>query len=148
MNNRFHSPYVTAAAIAAIPGPSRASIDSEASTLAKTAAFNDPGRPRQVAEVNDDREWEIHDIIGKEVVGGVVHYWVQWEATLLPVCELPRAKVLVEEFEARLRGQARQKDSNGKGQKNVKARQHTVGACNSTQQKRLRGRLRKRMPGW
>jgi hypothetical protein len=31
-------------------------------------------RLQQVSEVNCDQEWEIQDIIGKEVVNSVVHY--------------------------------------------------------------------------
>jgi hypothetical protein len=31
----------------------------------------------------DKQEWEICDIVGKEDVDGVPHYWVQWSATLV-----------------------------------------------------------------
>jgi hypothetical protein len=39
---------------------------------------NDPRRPQQVAEVAEGKqEWDIRDIIGKEVVDGEVHYLVE-----------------------------------------------------------------------
>jgi hypothetical protein len=106
-------------------------------------------RLQQVAEINGDQEWEIQDVIGKEVVDSVVHYWVQWEATLLPEYELPKAKALVEKFEARLRAQARQKDIDGEWQGRVPdskaGRQAIVGASIMRQQKRPRDRPRKHM---
>jgi hypothetical protein len=43
---------------------------------------------------NGRQEWEISDIIGKEVVDGEVHYLVEWRATLVPKSELGKAKVL------------------------------------------------------
>jgi hypothetical protein len=62
-----------------------------------------------VAEVADGKqEWDIRDIIGKEVVDGEVHYLVEWSATLVPKYELGKAKVLVDKFEARLQAQCRQ----------------------------------------
>jgi hypothetical protein len=61
-----------------------------------------------MAEGDSKQEWEICDIIGKEDVDGVVHYLVEWSATLVPKYELGKAKALVEKFEARLRAQARQ----------------------------------------
>jgi hypothetical protein len=149
MDNRFHSPYVMTAVVAAIPEPSQIPIDSEASALVKTTTFNDLEGPQQAAKVNGEQEWEIHDIIGREVVGGVVHYWVQWEPTLVPEYELPKAKALVEKFEARLQAQGRQKDGNGKGQGNAPkskiGQQAMVGASITRQQKRPRGRSQKHM---
>jgi hypothetical protein len=69
-----------------------------------------------VAEMTDGKqEWEICDIIGKEVVDGEVHYLVEWSATLVPKCELGKAKVLVDKFEARLRAQCRQKGGKRRG---------------------------------
>jgi hypothetical protein len=104
-------------------------------------------RLQEVSEVNCDQEWEIQDIIGKEVVDGVVHYWVQWEATLLPEHESPKTKALVKKFEARRRAQARQKDVDAEGQGNVPVwkagRQAIMGASITRQQKRPRGRPRK-----
>jgi hypothetical protein len=64
-------------------------IDSQSATLAGSSLMisesNDPGRPQQVAKVADGKqEWEIRDIIGKEVVNGEVHYLVEWTTTLVP----------------------------------------------------------------
>ena len=64
---------------------------------------NDPGRPQQVAEVaGGKQEWDIRDIIGKEVVNGEVHYLVEWSATLVPKYKLGKAKVLVDKFKVQL----------------------------------------------
>ena len=66
----------------------------------------------QVVEVDSKQEWEICNIIGKEDVDGVVHYWVEWNATLVPKYALKKAKGLVNKFEGRLRAKAKQ----GKGE--------------------------------
>jgi hypothetical protein len=64
----------------------------------------------QAVEVaNDKQEWEICDIIGKEDVDGVPHYWVQWSATLVPKYEMGKARALIARFEAGLRAQRKQK---------------------------------------
>jgi hypothetical protein len=88
-----HSPHITPAPAAT------AAINGQSATLARSASMicesNDPGRPQQVAEVAEvadgKQEWEIHDIISKEVVDGEVHYLVEWSATLMPECEMGRA---------------------------------------------------------
>ena len=46
-------------------------------------------------------EWGVRRIIGKEVVGGQIHYWVDWEPTLEPVDALGKAWSLVRKFEAK-----------------------------------------------
>lgn len=80
---------------------------------------NDPGRPQQVAEVAEmadgKQEWEICDIISKEVVNGEVHYLVERTATLVPKYDLVKAKVLVDKFEARIRVQCRQRGGKRQG---------------------------------
>jgi hypothetical protein len=56
-----------------------------------------------VAEVADDKqEWEICDIVDKEDVDGVPHYWVQWSITLVLKSEMGEARALVARFEAGL----------------------------------------------
>jgi len=63
--------------------------------------LDEPEMPDQVVEVaHDKQEWEICDIISKEDVDGVQRYWVQWSATLVPKCEMGRARALVARFEA------------------------------------------------
>jgi hypothetical protein len=97
-----------------------------------------------VAEVTDGKqEWDMRDIIGKEVVGGEVHYLVEWSATLVPKYELGKAKVLVDKFEARLRAQERQTGGKGRGRlpQSKAGRRAAVGA-HATRQKQ-RGRPRK-----
>ena len=85
-----------------------------------------------------------HDIIGKEVVNGEVHYLVEWTATLVPKYELGKAKVLVDKFEARLRAQCRQRG--GKRRRGLppsNAGKQTIAvarATGETQQKKGRGR--------
>ena len=94
-----------------------------------------------MVEVDGKQEWEIRDIIGKEDVDGVVHYLVEWSATLVPKYELGKAKALVDKFEARLRAQARQGDRRRRPQS--KAGQQTVVGAHATgrmQQKKRRSR--------
>ena len=69
-----------------------------------------------MAEVaNDKQEWEIYDIVGKEDVDGVPHYWVQWSVTLVPKSEMGKARALVARYKARLRAQHKQKGGKGRG---------------------------------
>jgi hypothetical protein len=54
-------------------------LDGQSATLAggpsTIPALDDPEMPEQAVEVaNDNQEWEICDIIGKENVNGVPHY--------------------------------------------------------------------------
>ena len=48
-----------------------------------------------------DGEWRIHGIIGKEVIGGEIHYCVDWYPTFVPESELGKARRFVQEFEAK-----------------------------------------------
>jgi 3-methyladenine DNA glycosylase AlkD len=53
------------------------------------SALDDPGRPSKAAEVAENKqEWEICDIVVKEVVDRVPHYRVQWSVTLVPISEM------------------------------------------------------------
>ena len=55
--------------------------------------------PLSVAEQDySDQEWEAREILGNEVVNGVVHYWVDWNPTLMPEYALGNAWTLVEAF--------------------------------------------------
>jgi hypothetical protein len=106
MDDEFHSRYTTVAVPPATQRLSEVPIDSEIATFVRTASMafttNDLAEPQAVVEVDSKREWEICDIIGKEDVDGVVHYLVEWSATLMPKYELKKAKALVDKFEARL----------------------------------------------
>jgi hypothetical protein len=57
---------------------------------------NDPRRPQQVAEVADvadgKQEYEVCDIICKEVVNGEMYYLVEWTVTLVPEYELVKRR--------------------------------------------------------
>lgn len=82
-----------------------------------------------MAEVADGKqEWEIRDIIGKEVVDGEVYYLVEWSATWVPKLEMGKAKGLVDKFEARLRAKCKQRTRKDKGgclsQRQVNARRN------------------------
>ena len=71
---------MTPAPAATAPQESVAAIGGQSAALATNASMisksNDRGRPQHVAEVTDGKlEWEIRDIIGKEVVDGEVHYF-------------------------------------------------------------------------
>ncbi|KAH0545492.1 hypothetical protein FGG08_000493 [Glutinoglossum americanum] len=73
--------------------PHRPDCTSTSSKLA------DRVKAQSVAKVGGDREWGIHGIIGKEVIGGKVYYCVDWLPTMIPVDELKGAERLVREFE-------------------------------------------------
>ena len=112
--DRSHSPHMKPAPPATAPQESVAAIDSQSATLVRSNSMisksNDPEMPQHVAEVaGGKQEWEISDIVGKEVVDGEVYYLVEWSATLVLKSELGKAKVLVDKFEARLRAQCRQR---------------------------------------
>jgi hypothetical protein len=61
------------------------------------------------------QEWEIYDIVGKEDVDGVLHYWVQWSIMLVPKSKMGKARALVARFEAGLRVQRKQRGGKGRG---------------------------------
>jgi hypothetical protein len=118
MGDKFHS-HMTAAPAAATPQQLDIPTDGEASTFGRTASMtsipNDLAEPQAVVEANDKQEWEICDIIGKEDIDGIVYYWVDWSATLVPKYELKKAKALVDKFEARLRAQGQQRRRRRRG---------------------------------
>ncbi len=119
-------------------------------TNASMSESNDPGRLQQVAEVTDGmQEWDIRDIIGKEVVDGEVHYLGEWSATLVPKYELRKVKVLVDKFEARLQAQSRQRGGKRRGRLHPPkaGKQAIAGTCatGETQQKKVRGRPQKQV---
>jgi hypothetical protein len=98
---------------------------------------------------NDKQECEICDIIGKEDVDGVPHYWVQWNATLVPKYEMGKAKALIARFEARLQAQGKQRGRKGRERLPLlrAGKQAIAGAraAGKAQQKRGRGRPRKHL---
>jgi hypothetical protein len=84
------------------------SIDSKLASTARTnpaASESSPLiKPVLAAQVVDDNQnWEIRDLIGKEVVNGEVYYLVDWYPTLVSGHSLGNTKELLDEFEARLR---------------------------------------------
>jgi hypothetical protein len=95
----LRSPHITATAAAASSQQLELGTNGEVVARARTASItstlNNATGP-QVAEVDSKQEWEIRDITGKEDVDGVVHYLVEWSATLVPKYELKKAKGLVE----------------------------------------------------
>jgi hypothetical protein len=126
-------------------------IDSQSATLSSPSAISaldDPEIPKQAVEVaNDNQEWEIYNIISKEDVDGVPHYWVQWSATLVPKCEIGKARALIARFKVGL--QAQRKQNGGKGQGRPfplrAGKQAGTWATGDTQQKKGRGRPRKQV---
>jgi hypothetical protein len=52
------------------------------------------------ADVAADGEWEITELIGKEIIHGEVHYLVRWKATLVREHEI-NAPELIGKFEAK-----------------------------------------------
>jgi hypothetical protein len=156
-NDTSHSLHMTPApAVPAASAPRKlvAAIDGQFATLAATSlmesSLDDSGMPPQVAEVTDNKqEWEICDIVGKEDVDGVPHYWVQWSVTLVPKSEMRHAAALVARFEAGLRAQRRHKGGRGRGRlpPSKAGKQAVAGArvIGKTQQKKGRGRPRKQV---
>jgi hypothetical protein len=108
------------------------------------SALDDPAIPPQVAEVaNDNQEWEICDIVGKEDVDGVPHYWIQWSITLVPKSEMGKARALVARFKAGLRAQQERKGEKGRGRllPSKAGNQAAAGVCTTGQtQQKGRGR--------
>jgi hypothetical protein len=130
-----------------------AALDGQPDILAATSlmesTLDDPERHPQVAVADDKQEWEICDIVGKEDIDGVPHYWVQWSVTLVPKHEMGKARALVARFDAGLRAQGKQKGGKGRGRlppskpgKRAIAQVRTKG---ETQKKRGRGRPRKQV---
>jgi hypothetical protein len=119
--------------------------DGQSATLAGSPlaipAPDDPEMP------DDKQEWEVCDIIGKEDVNGVLHYWVQWSATLVPKCEMGKARALIARFKAGLRAQRKQRKQKGRGRllPSKAGKQAAAGVCatGQTQEKKRRGRPRK-----
>jgi hypothetical protein len=152
VNDLSHSPHIIPPPAATAPQESVRAIDGQSATLARSVSMIsesiDPGIPQRAAEVADGKqEWEIRDIIGKEVVDGEVHYLVEWSATLVPKCELGKAKVLVDKFEARLRAQRRHRGGKRRGRlpPSKAGKQAIAGAhaTSETQEKKRRGRSHK-----
>jgi hypothetical protein len=124
--------------------------DGQSATLAGSPSTipppDDPEMLEQAVEVaNDKQEWEICDIIGKEDVDGVPHYWVEWSATLVPKCEMGKARALIARFEAGLRAQRKQKGGKGRCRPSpsMAGKQARTRATGETQQKKRRSRPRK-----
>jgi hypothetical protein len=134
----------TAAALQQQELPIDKGVKTSIETDLVTFAPNDTEGRQKVAEVDSRQEWEIRDIIGKEDVDGVLHYWVKWEPTLVPKYELKKAKRLVEKFEARLRAQGRQKVGKSRGKlltlREGNNRTMRVSMEGDMQQKKRRGR--------
>jgi hypothetical protein len=147
--------------IMSTPQPAKAAVicqesvmamDSQSAPLAESPLTiptpDGPEMPEQAVDVaNDKQEWEICDIIGKEDVDGVPHYCVQWSATLVPKCEMGKAKALIARFEAGLRAQHKQrKQKGGKGRgrpfPSRVGKQARTRATGDTQQKKGQGRPR------
>jgi hypothetical protein len=109
------------------------------------STLDDPERSPQVAVADDKQEWEICDIVGKEDVDGVPHYWVQWSVTLVPKYEMGKARALVARFEAGLRAQLKEKGKKGRGRLLPSKAAAGVHLTGQTQEKKRRGRPRKQV---
>jgi hypothetical protein len=111
------------------------------------STLNDPEQPLQVAVADNKQEWEICDIVSKEDVDGVPHYWVQWSATLVPKCEMGKARALIARFEAGLLAQRKRKGGKGRHRPfpSRAGKQAGTWAAGETQWKKGRGRPRKQV---
>ena len=91
--------------------------------------------------IDADQDWEVHKIIGREYVNGVLHYLVDWHLTLEPEHLLGHGKELVDEFKARLEEEREAKG--GGGLSTLMMKQKAIGqvtASGSQHLKRPRGR--------
>jgi hypothetical protein len=78
-------------------GDQSPTLVSSVSMRSKSKDADMPQQTAAVAEVADGKqEWEIRDIIWKEVVNCEMHYLVEWSATLVPIYELGNAVTLVD----------------------------------------------------
>ena len=112
------------------------------------STLDDPERPPQVAVADNKQEWEICDIVGKEDIDGVPHYWVQWSVTLVPKYEMGKARALVARFKAGLRAQGKQKGRKGRRRLplSIQGKRAIAGVrTKGEMQKRGRGRPRKQV---
>jgi hypothetical protein len=117
---------------------------STASTTPGTFEPAPPPEPQLAAQgIDADEDWEVRRIIGKEDIDGVLHYLVEWSATLVPGHLLGHAKELVDEFEARLQAQRGVKNAPGAGLKRGEQAVIEADASGGRQEKRRRGRPRK-----
>lgn len=95
--------------LAALDGPS----GIPAATSLMKSNMDDRERLAQVAAADIKQEWEICDILGKEDVNGVPHYWVQWSVRLIPKYDMGKTRALVARFEAGLRARCKEKGKKG-----------------------------------
>lgn len=77
-------------------------IDSNDSyeSLSESSTQISAGEHSQPAAMAEDVAWEITELIGREVIGGTMHYLVQWKPTFVPEDEISAAE-LIGEFEAK-----------------------------------------------
>ncbi|KAI5465225.1 hypothetical protein BGZ63DRAFT_422165 [Mariannaea sp. PMI_226] len=83
----------------ATDGEELANMDQESSICVSTLTNATSEHIKAAAVVsNMDMEWEIGNLLGKEVIDGVVHYLVAWKPTLVPEHEI-NAPELIRSFE-------------------------------------------------
>ncbi|KIM94395.1 hypothetical protein OIDMADRAFT_60723 [Oidiodendron maius Zn] len=93
--------------------------------------------------IDEDQDWEVRRIIGREYVDGVLHYLVDWHPTLEPEHLLGHTKELVDEFKARLEEERVAKEGGGLSTLMKQKAAGQVAASGSQRLKRPRGRPRK-----
>lgn len=149
-NKRLRRPLSPISEQGADDGPVSISADGGPTNTARTAPALESAPPRgpqlcpQVIDADKDRK--VRQIIGKEDVDGVLHYWVDWHSTLLPEHSLGHAKEIVDKFEARLRSRCEVKKGRGRPILKRGGRAVVEADIPGDQQKRKpRGRPRKRM---
>jgi hypothetical protein len=67
-----------------------------------------------VARVGGNGERGIHEIIGKEVIGGEIYYCMGWDPTMMSECELGKAQRLMRKFGAKGRARLRRAENTRK----------------------------------
>lgn len=122
------------------------SVDSKTANTARptSAGFDSPPLTEsQLAAhvIDDNQNWEVRKISGKEDIDGVLHYWVEWASTLEPKHSLGHAKELVDGFEARFRAKLEVKNRRGRPVLKQSKQAVLEGDVSSSRQQRIpRGR--------
>ncbi|RXG42227.1 hypothetical protein VDGE_30281 [Verticillium dahliae] len=64
-------------------------------SIRRTSTGSKRGRP---VDAVANEEWEITELIGKEVMQGKVHYLVRWQPTLVPEDEINAPELIVRSY--------------------------------------------------
>ncbi|KAH7363656.1 hypothetical protein B0T11DRAFT_298889 [Plectosphaerella cucumerina] len=104
-----------------------------------SSATDRDGEESESDIVAGDGDWEITDVVGKEIIHGTVHYLVQWKPTLVSANEI-NAPELIGDFESKFGTPQTQSVLGGRIQKKPSSK---MGGHGREANRRGRGRPRK-----